>query len=340
MSAPLRTVLVGFGRIAASEAGNRAKARFYRFASHAQVLAAHPGFELVGAADPDPAARECAAGEWKVPCVAESAAGLAQLAPEVAVLAVPPGARLAALDALPGLRGVLVEKPLALAAPERRAFADACRERGLTVQVNYFRRADVMYRELAAGGLASLVGGVQAVFGLYGRGLFNIGAHFVDLARMLLGEVAWVRALGGESRGETVHPGDPNLPFALGLASGATASFLPVDYAKYREGGLDIWGEKGRLSLLVEGLLGQAFPAGAHRALDDRREVASDRPQALPYTLGEAYYGMYDDLSAALAGERACCCGLDEALATEAVCDAVLASAAAGGSRVDVGGGE
>ena len=334
MSAPLRTVLIGFGRIAAAEAGNRTKARFYRFASHVQVLAAHPGFELVGAADPDPAARECAARDWNVPAVAESAAGLARLAPEVAVLAVPPGARLAALAALPGLRGVLVEKPLALAGPERRAFAQACRARDLVVQVNYFRRADATYRDLAAGGLAARIGAAQAAFGLYGRGLFNIGAHFVDLARLLLGEVAWARALGSESRGETAYPGDPNLPFALGLACGATASFMPVDYARYREGGLDIWGEAGRVSLLVEGLLGLAFPTGTHRALDDRREIASDRPEILPFTLGEAYYGMYDDLLAALAGEQACCCGLDQALATEAVCDAVLASAAAGGALV------
>lgn len=334
MTLPLRTVLIGFGSMGATEAKNEKKAAFYRYASHVQVLATHPGLELVGVVDSDPAARESALREWGVPMAAASAEELDCLQPDLAVLAIPPSSRLEVLRSLPSLRAVLVEKPLALEVTERRAFVDYCRNRGLTVQVNYFRRADTTCRALAAGGLKERIGAVQAALGLYGRGLFNIGTHFIDLARMLLGEVAWVRALDSESQGETADPDDPNILFALRFAAGATGAFLTLDYARYREGGLDLWGSDGRLSLLMEGLVGVAYRARPHRAMDGRREIASDRPEALPCTLGQAYYGMYENLLAALEGREKRFCTLEEALRTEAVADAVLASARTGGSLV------
>ena len=67
MSGPLRTVMFGFGRIGAAYADDPKTARHYRYASHAQVLSAHPDFDWQGVVDPCDRALDQARTKWNVP---------------------------------------------------------------------------------------------------------------------------------------------------------------------------------------------------------------------------------------------------------------------------------
>ncbi len=297
-----RAVLIGAGKVGMGYAEDPVMARHYPFASHAQVLAAHPSFAWTGVVDPSVDARREASGKWGVPFVSDSAGALpAGCRPDVAILATPPEGRIGALEALPGLRAVLAEKPLGRDAAEAAAFLDYCRGRGLVVQVNLWRRADERFRELADGGLQARIGAPRAAFGAYGNGLANNGTHLIDLARMFLGAIESVQAAGSPLPGPPGPiPGDVNLPFALRFRSGLSALFHPVRFSEYRENSLEVWGEKGKLAILQEGLGIRVHPVRDNRAMRGEREIDSGSGESLVSTVGHAFYRMYDNLADAL----------------------------------------
>lgn len=327
-AAPLKTALVGFGRIAAGYADDPAMARYYRYATHAQVLAAHDAFELVAAVDPEPHSREAARTRWGAAVAAADAAQLGSGAAEVEVLvlATPPDARLSALDAFPNVKAVLVEKPLGTTIEDSARFVEACRARGVLVQVNLWRRADERFRALAAGELARLVGTPQGACGIYGNGVLNNGVHMVDFVRMLLGEVEAVQAIGRRSVSRGPLPGDTNPAFALELAGGAVASFLPVDFADYRENGLDVWGSGGRLAIQNEGLTLLHYPRRVNRATTGEHEIACDEPTVLASTVGEALYHLYTNVAEALRSGAPLVSPADSALRSTLVVEAIRCS--------------
>jgi predicted dehydrogenase len=330
MTKRLRAAVIGFGKMADTYAQDPAMARHYRYAAHAQVLAEHPAFEWLAVVDQSAAARERAQHHWRVPHVAADAAGLGRVAEqiEVAVLATPPDARMGIIDALPSLRAVLVEKPLGSGLAESRRFLEQCDRRAIAVQVNLWRRADETFRRLAAGELRQLVGDVQCAFCVYGNGLLNNGTHMIDLVRMMLGEIVAVTAVATDSAFvEGPLEGDLNVAANLLLESGASVALLPLRFAEYRENGIDIWGQAGRLSILNEGLTILRYPRAANRAMSGEREIAVDAPDALPSSVGDALYRMFSNLAQAMTDGSPLCSPGTSALQTAVAVEAVLQSA-------------
>jgi len=333
----LRTIVVGFGRVAGGRRRDGKRAGHFTYANHAQVLAKHPAFDWLGVVDPSEQAQSQARDAWKVPHVgADLSAVAARVRPEVAVIAAPPGkARADTVQQLPDLKAVLVERPLGVGNQQGQAFVDFCRKRGVKVMVNYWRRGDKLYRELAAGGVTDRIGRPQAVFATYGDGLYNNGSQLVDFIQMLLGEVATVQTLDQPMPVEsTPLAEDWKAIFALTLTSGATVMVQPLDYTFYREVGLDIWGEHGRLAFYQESLGVVFYPVTDNRSVEDAMEIASDKPQALKPTVGRALFNIYDNLADVIAGKAEPWSPGEQALYTEKVLDAVRASAAEGGSRL------
>ena len=336
MTRRLRTVVIGFGQVADSLGDDPRMRRYFREASHAEVLSTHPSFDWDAVVDPSESARLRARDKWGVARTAPDVAGLGEdYAPDVAVITAPPATRLAAIDALPSLSGLLVEKPLGHSMGEARAFAKACADRGLAVQVHFWRRAVGGFRALAAGELAERIGTVQGAFAIYGRGLFNNGSHLVDLARMLLGEIADVRALSVADHNVDLA-GDFDVPFALRLISGAPVTVLPVKFQHYREVGLDIWGTTGRLTLMQESLSVTHYPRTDNRGLVGAFEIASDKPRQINLPVADSYRAMYDNLAASLMGKETLYSDEVSALRTMAVLDAIGRSAQEGGRTTQI----
>lgn len=299
--APLRTALFGLGRVGMGYADDPLTAKWLRYSTHAQVLADHPGFEWGAAVDISDEARVRAASRWDVPLLAGSIDELVtEYEPDVAVIATPPGERFAIVEGLPNLKALLVEKPLGRTVAEAEEFLGLCADRNILVQVNLWRRGDELFRELAKGRLAAEIGRPQIASGVYGNGILNNGVHLVDLLALLIGEVERVQALPGRSRESGPISGDLDVPFAAELAGGVTAIVLPLDFRRYREVGLDVWGESGRLEILQEGLGVTVYPRAENRSAAGEHEIASDRPMPLSSTLGYAFYNLYTNLSEAL----------------------------------------
>jgi predicted dehydrogenase len=329
MTRRFRTALVGAGRVGASYADDPQLARHYRYASHAQVLSEHPAFEWGATVDANSAALALAQARWGFAHAASTISELCErYAPEVLVLATPPLGRHEFVEACPGLKAVLCEKPLELDLNKAKAFLDLCRERGILLQVNYWRRCDELYRRLAEGDLEALIGHPQAVHGLYGNGIFNNGAHLIDTCRMLLGEVVDVRALGPATHArEFPIAGDFNVSCLLSFARGASAALLPIDFHNYRENGLDIWGQNGRLEFLNEDLTVHLYRQAPHRAVATAREIESDVRERLSATVSNALFRVYDNLAAALRGEGELLSPASSAWRTAVIIDAIRRSA-------------
>ena len=331
-----RTIVVGFGRIADGLRHDARMAEYFTYATHAQVLNDHPDFQWLGVVDPAEQAQQAAKDGWNIPHVAGDLTSVArEVEPEVAVIAAPPGERAEIVQQLPSLKAVMVEKPLSVGGDEGQAFINFCQQRNVHLQVNYWRRGDDLYRRLAAGGITERIGRLQAAFATYGNGLFNNGGHLVDFIRMLLGEVASVQALDQTRPAEGAPLADDlEAAFALTLASGAIVTVQPLDFSHYREVGLDIWGEKGRLALYQESLGIFHYPLADNRGLENEKEIASDNPETLEPTVASALYKLYDNLAQVIDGRAEPWSPGDQALQTERILDAVVASADGAGDRL------
>lgn len=301
--------------------------RYFNYASHAEVLRDHPAFSWDAVVDPSPDALERARTKYGIAHLWPDIEAMDHAwCPDVAVLATPPGARLALLKKLPTLRAVLVEKPLAQSALEATEFTEACAAQSTLAQVNYLRRGDAYLRSLAAGGLEAAVGSPRTAVMTYGGGLFNMASHLVDLTRMLLGEVRAVQALGPVMR-RNAEDDDPDLPFVLHMKSGVLVTAQVADPTDYREAGLDIWGTRGRLALMQEGLGIYRYPRTENRGVADAFEIDSGTPEITAPTLGDALYRMYDNLADALAGDATLWSDTASAGRTETVLHAIRHSA-------------
>lgn len=334
--ARLRTVLLGLGKIGAGYADDPVMARYFPFATHAQVLAQHPGFKWDACVDPSSTARAAARQRWGVDHVVEKIDALPRgYRPDVVVVASPPEARADLIEAFDA-RAFVLEKPLARSAAEGRALVARCRARGALVQVCLWRRADAGLRALATGELTHRVGEIQFMNVVYGNGLRNNGTHMIDMVRMLAGEVAEVQAIPATSRAAGPLQGDIDVAFYLRLVNGAFAVFAPIDFRNYRENGLDIWGGTGRISIMQEGLVARAYHRKPNRAMQGEWEIDGDDGSPLVTDPGRALYHLYDNLAAALAGKDEVWSSGASAVHTESVVEAVFASLEQGGRRTHI----
>ncbi len=334
----LRTVLIGFGKVGAAFAEDPVMAKYYPYASHAQVLRDHPCFQWEAVVDPSQEALKSASEGWHVPITKGSLEEiLTRENIDVAIFATPPDSRLSFIDKLPRVRAILVEKPIARTLEESMAFLQKCKERNILVQVNFWRRADETFRKLADGWLEELIGIPQIVFGIYGNGLLNNGSHMIDFVRMLLGDIEAVQSFGTDS----AYPagpirGDKNIHFNLYMKKSAVVTMHAVRFEHYRENGLDIWGQRGRLSIMLEGLCIYLFAKDNNRAMEGEWEVSFDKPQPILSTVGYAFYHVYSNLADAVNKGDSLWSSGESALKTFYVIQAILDSVRAGGAVVKI----
>lgn len=338
MTSPLRTVVVGFGRVAAGYSEDPVMRKKFRYATHAQVLRDHPGFDWKAVVDISDDALRLARDQWHIPYTAHSLEDLpSAFRPDVAVIATPPGSRTEVIRRLTGLRAVLVEKPLGSTPTEVQEFLCECDQRRILVQVNLWRRGDQAFQELAGGKLDEIIGKPQAAFGIYGNGLLNNGTHLIDFVSMMLGEVVSVQTTGNaESCPGSSVGGDIDIPFVLGTRNGLTVAVQPVRFRHYREISLDIWGRHGRLAIMNEGLNIQVYRRGENRAVQGEFEIVNDDPGELSPTVGDALYRMYDNLSDAVNGGAPLWSSGRSSLAASNVIDGIRSSAADRGALVSL----
>ena len=283
----MKSVLVGFGRIGNSIRHDAKIARYFKYASHAQVLKEHPAFEWIGVIDPDPQARERAMSEWGI-------AAWPMIEPlkeaEFAVLTCPPGERLRVVKNLAELRACLIEKPLG---PQGREFLDYCAGRDISVSINFWRRAVPDYRRALED-----IGAVQAVHAVYGNGLYNNGSHLIDFCDMLFGKPALANRISPAMTLGALGCSGPINDYAVDFVlvhPGFTVTAHAIDYRHYREFALDIWGTKGRLEIRAESQELTMWLVKNHRGMENQKEV--EQSAVWPVDTRNALYDLYTSIA-------------------------------------------
>ncbi len=298
-----KTALIGFGMVSHGYSNDKLMRKYFKYATHAQVLSSHSGFDWQLVIDPNPEACNIAKSRWNVPHVYDSLENASKILEniEIAIIATPPQHRSTIIKSFPSLKAVLVEKPLGINYEKSESFINYCNKNNILVQVNYARRGDPFLRSLAAGGLSNMLGKIQIVYGLYGNGLRNNGTHMIDMVRMLFGEIEIYERINNISNiNESPIKGDSSVGFLLKTESGTTTIFSPVDFSFYRENGLIIFGEKGRLEILNEGLVNNYYPSKANRSTTDSKEIANDHPTRLDSFSSDIFLHIYNNLLDAL----------------------------------------
>jgi predicted dehydrogenase len=242
--------------------------------THAGAYAACPATRLVALCDADPARLARCGDRWQVAArYTNPFELLTDERPEIVSLCTPDDTHAALLRAAlqtPGVKAVLVEKPLALTLAEARELERLADTGGVILAVNYSRRfaasCIALKKWLDAGGLGKL----QAVCGYYVKGLLHNGTHWLDLARYLIGKVESVRGL------DRLHePGsDPTLDVELEFASGARGYMFGLDTRYFTIFEMDLVGTEGRIRLAESGHSLEAYKVADSRRYANYHELA------------------------------------------------------------------
>lgn len=216
-AAPLRAALIGCGRIGAGFAAPSTGAVL----THAAAYNACALTKLVAVYDSNgDSARTCAEA-WGVAGFADLDQMLEATMPDVVSICTPDGTHAMLADRVlnaPSVRGVLLEKPLALTISDAENTVRLAEKRKVVLAVNYSRRWATGIRAAAALVQQGRLGAVRTVTGHYANGWIHNGTHWIDLARMFVGEVTKVRVLRER---ESCHAGDSLLDVEIEFASGA-----------------------------------------------------------------------------------------------------------------------
>jgi predicted dehydrogenase len=268
--------------------------------SHARAFAQNPRFSLAGGVDPDARNREQFEKLYGARSFADVGAAMRALQPQVIAIATPTpqhAPSLRAVLAAGSPRAILCEKPLARDISAAREMVASCEERGCSLYVNYFRRAEPgvaeVRRRIADGSIGHPVKGVA----WYSKGLLNNGSHFVELLTHWLGPI---RAMHRVAPGRMWEGVDPEPDFNIRFERGEV-SFLAAREEDFSHYTVELLAPNGRLRYEDGGerILWQAArsdPAIAgYRVLDPAAEsIATDFARAQKHVV--------EQLSAALDG--------------------------------------
>ena len=317
----LRAAVIGCGRIGGMLEGPGV-------ANHAAGYASCTRTELVAVSDVDlTRAQECRERWGARRAYADFERMLSEERPEIVSVCTPDvthGPVLRRVIEEPGIRAVLVEKPLALSVEDAADMIRRCEAKGIVIAVNYSRRYTQAHAKVRALVHSGAVGTPRLVRGLYVNGTLHNGTHWFDAVRFLFGEVRSVRAVdrladGGE---------DPTLDVDLKLDGDLAAQLRACGHGDFDVFEMDIVGSDGRMRLSnfgteLEHWAAEADPSSPYPY---RKLVLRER---MTDEMGDLLLHAIDDLVDALETGSPRCSGRDGLAALE-IGVAALASAATG----------
>ena len=142
-----------------------------------------------------------------------------------------------------GVKAIFCEKAMATCLREAGEMIAVCDENNVKLSINHTRRWDWRYRKAKELIDSGEIGQLQGVSLHFGGALGNMGTHYFDIMRFLVGDVAW--SMGHLSNPDSFDPGGSGyFCFKNGVrgtvngATGHNASFL-----------FELLGSKGRITV-------------------------------------------------------------------------------------------
>lgn len=339
--APIRLALIGaggFGR------------------KHLAVIAAVPGFELAGIADPSPASQGLAA-EHGVPWHADAAALLDAARPDGAIVVTPnhlhvPHGLLCIERGVP----VLVEKPVAETPEAGEQLAAASDRAGVPVLVGHHRRHNPLLQAARAVVASGRLGRIVAVNLIWllrkpdsyfdaawrrepggGPVLINL-VHDIDALRFVVGDIIAVRAI--TSNAARSFPVEDTAAIALRFAGGALGTVIVSDAVEapwsweMTSGENPIYPQLPATSGVIAGTGGSLslpqLDLWRHAGAAGRGWTAPIQRERIPVAIDDAYHCQLRHFGRVIRGEEGPRVGARDAARSLAACLAVHRSARTG----------
>lgn len=242
--------VIGCGRIGSGQDLQSPSLGIY---SHCEAFRFCERTDLVAVCDPNADALEKCQNRWNSPMAFTSVEDLlATSNPEIVSICAPDRehARVARLVLeAPSTRCVILEKPLAATLQEALEIVEIADRMGIPLLVNYTRRYCDSHRQLRdfvqGGGLGRFI----SISGIYTKGIFHNGTHWIDLLHFLGEEIQTIHAAGAVD----YYDEDPTLSFSFQTRSGALGVLqgFPKDVCTVFEA--EFRGELGRVRILDSG---------------------------------------------------------------------------------------
>ena len=220
--------------------------------THAKAFSNHSYFELVGAVDPVKSKRDLFKKYYSRPSYSTISSAYQEQKASVVVIASPTSQHLLAIKEVltystPKL--ILCEKPLAYNLIEAREIVKICKNAGVTLLVNYIRRADPgvieIKKRIESGKITMPIKGVV----WYSKGFLNNGSHFFNLLEFWLGAFIKARIL---NRGRLWDNKDPEPDVQVEFEQGEVI-FISAWEEAFSHYTIELLSPSGRLRYEQEG---------------------------------------------------------------------------------------
>lgn len=219
-------------------------------ATHAGAYLLCPDTQMVGASDPSEDARATFADKWSCQNMyATHNELLVAQSPELISICSPTATHRDVFESAikSGVKGIALEKPVAIDLADAEQMQDIAA--GVPVVVNFTRRFNPSFAEVAENIKNGVYGRVLNAVFRYTKGLIVNGSHHIDTARWFFGDIT-------EATHLKTHKGDESdvgVDFRLSFAGEIDAYFLHVPAADFVFFDIEIVTEKGRLRITQRG---------------------------------------------------------------------------------------
>ncbi len=341
----LRAGLIGLGEI-----GSLYEAESWRGSpsTHAEAFEAVDGVQLAAACDLSADRRAAfSAKRPGLPVYGNAQEMVASQALDIVAIATPHAthADLVETCAAAGVRGLIIEKPLATDLAQADRIIGACDEHGVVASVSYLRRWDRNFRRIKQaldggewGELLYLCGhmsrfkpyGWQAEAAISGGFLTYDPTHLIELYLWLAGKPQWVSAQV-ERRDKSLRVEDFVLA-TFGFEGGARAHLQVDAYRDYFEFSVDLQLSRGRMEF-TSGLHDNPYRLFLPQAVDARWSFMRQEPWE-PEDAGALQVLQIEELVQCLRGAAQPSVTLAEARQVVEATIGIYESARLGGAKV------
>lgn len=266
MSTKCKTAIIGTGRIANTHAG---------------AYTRHDGIDLVAGADINAETLDTFRERWNVPQgFSDYEEMLREIQPEIVSICTYADLHWPMLKASveAGVKGVICEKPMFNSPSELPLVHALVEETGVKIAIGHMRRygmAHMRAREILESG--ELGEPTMAVGMLSGGGLAEMGSHWIDLLRYILGDIEVESVLAQTNVHDTItcgHAQEDDAVLHMTFAGNIEGIFLSSDHTLKNNVLTMITCTQGSIQVLGEDDLVVAAPDGVRT-----EELANEQPE-------------------------------------------------------------
>ena len=191
------------------------------------------------------------------------------------------------------------------------------------MQVNFWRRGNKFFRELARKNLKKWIGKIHIINAYYVGGFLNNGTHMIDFVRMMTGNIKKILPLKVEKITQN-NLVDYSVLLSGELLNGAVFNLIPMLSKNYRENGIEVFGSSGQISLLQESRQTTLWKKKKSNLIQGSFELDKLNPVYFKTSYDESMYHLYTNLADSILKKKKLYSSLDQAVIPELIFNKII----------------